>query len=130
MVKKIISPRKMAIMKISASFLHGIDAPVDRWNFVESTVHGRVSGGSLVRGFTCPWFGVHLSGGSLVWGSIVRGSLVCTFRLLWLSGSGPPLPGCAIPRVRHSQGAPLDSISEHFVPRTYFPKSQHIEHFK
>jgi len=44
-----------------------------------ASVHGRVSGRSLVPGFICPWFGVHLFGGSFVRGSLVRGSLVRRF---------------------------------------------------
>ena len=37
-------------------------------------VHGHLSGGSLARGFSCTE--AHLSGGSLVLCSVVRGSLV------------------------------------------------------
>ena len=31
---------------------------------------------------------------------------------------GPPLPGSTTPRVRHSQGEPLYSVSEHFINPT------------
>src|SRR6218665_3423667 len=70
-------------------------------------VSAHLSEGSLVRGsfirglgFTCPE--VQLFGGSLV-----RTLRLLHFRVL----------------VRHSQGAPLDSISEHFSPPPY-PFSQ------
>src|SRR6218665_3706900 len=65
---------------------------------------------SVVSGFTFPGVqssGVQLSGVQLSGVSLVRGSSAITF---WF--------GSAIPRVRHFQGAPLDSMSEHFAPRT------------
>src|SRR6218665_1141827 len=34
---------------------------------------------------------------------------------------GPPLPGTATPRVRYSQGVPLYAASERFDPRIHFP---------
>jgi len=72
------------------------------------TVSAHLSGGSLVRGFRVQLSGVHLSGGSLVQG----------FTCPYFSSAITFWFGSATPRVRHFQGAPLDSISEHFAPRT------------
>src|SRR6218665_3111083 len=90
-----------------------------------ASVHGRVSGRSLVPGFICPWFGftcsevhlygVHLSGVQLSGGSFVRGftcpyfSSTMTFlaeieAVLMKRIQGLYRFGVATPRGRHSQG--------------------------
>src|SRR6218665_3830946 len=84
---------------------------------------------SLVRGFTCPgvhlsvvsgftYPGVHLSGVHLSGVHSSGGSLVRGFTCPYFSPAITFWFGSAIPRVRHFHGAPSDSISENFAPRT------------
>src|SRR6218665_42693 len=66
---------------------------------------------SFVRVFTCPWF----------WGSLFQGSLVRRFICLGVHLSILYVYYNFRVRVRHSQGAPLDSISNISTP---YPFSQ------
>src|SRR6218665_699145 len=101
-----------------------------------SLVRGSLVRGSLVRGFQgslvrgsldrVQLSGVHLSGGSLVrgfrghlsGGLLVRGFTCSGFTCPYFSSAITFWFLSAIPRVRHFQSAPLDSISEHFASRT------------